>query len=126
VAFIKLWPAEGQKALLVAEIIERFREEFENVHTDAVAGQEHVGAMITATLRFSDAIPGKQERLESLRSVQSQAVLVSFGDCPELVVSVCVRSGSELFIDSPKALHGDARPLVERAAHALDYVLFRG
>ena len=82
--------------------------------------------MIAATLRFSDALPGKQERLAWLRSVQNEAVYVSFGDELGLVASCCVKPDSELFFDSPDEIHGLARPLLERAASALGYTVFEG
>jgi hypothetical protein len=38
----------------------------------------------------------------------------------------CVIPDSELFFDSPEEIDGPARPLVERAASALGYVVFDG
>jgi hypothetical protein len=82
--------------------------------------------MIAVTLQFSDDLPGKQERLAWLQSVQEEAVYVSFGDELGLVASCCVMPDSGLFFDSPDELNGPARPLVERAADALGYTVFEG
>lgn len=125
-AFIKLLPREGHKALPVKDAIRRLRDEFDVVDADPDAGQDHVAGMIAATLRFSDSLPGKQERLAWLQSVQKDAVYVSFGDDLGLVASCCVKPDSELFFDSPDEIHGDARPLIERAASALGYTVFEG
>jgi hypothetical protein len=75
-AFIKLFPSEERGALPVADVIRRLRDEFVVVNADPEAGQDHVAGMIVATLRFSDSVPGKQERLEWLQSVQDAAVHV--------------------------------------------------
>jgi hypothetical protein len=123
-AFIKLFPPEGCDALPVNEVIRHLRDEFNVVDADPDAGQDHVAGMIAATLRFSDSLPGKQERLSWLQSVQNDAVFVSFGDDLALVASCCVEPGSELFFDSPDEIHGSARPLLERAAKALGYTVF--
>jgi hypothetical protein len=125
-AFIKLFPPERGDALPVKEIIRRLWDEFEVVDADPNAGQDHVAGMIAATLRFSDALPGKQERLEWLQSVQKDAVYVSFGDDLGLVASCCVKPDSELFFDSPDEIDGPARPLLDRAALALGYTVFEG
>jgi hypothetical protein len=82
--------------------------------------------MIAVTLQFSDDLPGKQERLAWLQSVQEEAVYVSFGDELGLLASCCVLSGSELLFGSPDEVNGPARPLVERAASALGYTVFEG
>lgn len=94
-AFIKLSPPEGRDALLVKEVVRRLRDEFEVVDTDPDAGQDHVAGMIAATLGFLDSLPGKQERLAWLQSIQNDAVFVSFGDDLGLVASCCVQPGSE-------------------------------
>ena len=125
-AFTKLFPPESRDALPVAEIIKRLRGEFQVVHADRDQGQDHVAAMIAATLRFSDVVPGKQERLARLQSIQQAAVYVSFGDDLGLVASCCVMPDSALFFDSPDEVSGAARPLLERAASALGYTLFDG
>lgn len=122
-AFVKLLPPEGHDALPVSEVIERLRDEFAVVDVDADAGQDHVAGMIAATLRFSDAIPGKQERLAWFQTIQSDAVMVSFGDDLGLVAMCCVMPRSELFFDNTDEIEGPARPLVERAAVALNYTV---
>jgi hypothetical protein len=126
VAFIKLYPPEHSAALPVHEVIERLQDEFEVVDADRDEGQDHVARIIAATLRFSDAIPGKQERLAWLQSVQDAAVYVSFGDDFDTLASCCVMPDSELFFDSGDELRGPARLLVERAAAALGYTLYEG
>jgi hypothetical protein len=123
-AFIKLFPPEGRDALPVKKVIRRLRDEFDVVDADPDAGQDHVAGMIAAALRFSDSLPGKQQRLAWLQSVQNDAVYVSFGDDLALVASCCVMPGSELFFDDPDAIHGPARPLIERAAAALGYTVY--
>ena len=123
-AFIKLFPPEGCNALPVNDVIRRLRDEFDVVDADADAGQDHVAGMIAAVLQVSDSVPGKQERLEWLQSVQNDSVYVSFGDDLGLVATCCVRPDSELFFDSPDEIHGPARPLLERAATALSYTVF--
>jgi hypothetical protein len=126
VAFIKLYPPEDGEALPVREVLERLRAEFEIVDADADEGQDHVAGMIAATLRFSDAIPGKQERVAWLQSVQGAAVFVSFGDDLGTLASCCVMPDSALFFDGRDELKGVARPIVERAAAALGYTLHEG
>jgi hypothetical protein len=96
------------------------------VDEDPDAGQDHVAGMIAATLRFSDALPGKQERLAWFQSVQDAAVMVSFGDGLEPVACCCVMPDKELFFDSPDEIDGPARALVERAAAALGYTVYDG
>ena len=82
--------------------------------------------MIAAILGFSDALPGKQERVAWFLSIRDAAVQVSFGDDLGTVASCCVTPDSELFFGSPDEVDGPARSLVERAASALDYTLFEG
>jgi hypothetical protein len=89
-AFIKLFSPEGHDALKVDDVIRRLRDEFEVVDVDVDAGQDHVAGMIAATLRVSDLLPGQQERLAWLQSVQKDAVYVSFGDDLGLLASCCV------------------------------------
>lgn len=125
-AFIKLFPPEGRDPLSVDEITERLRDEFDEFTADADEGQDHVAGMIAAILRFSDAVPGKQEELEWLQSIQDEAVYVSFGDELSVIASCCVMPESELFFGSPDEVDGDARPLVERAADVLGYAVFEG
>jgi hypothetical protein len=125
-AFTKLFPPEGRDALPVTGVIARLQDEFKIVNADPDEGQDHVAGMIAATLRFSDAVPGKQERLAWFQSVQQSAVYVKFGDELSLLASCCVTPDSALFFDSPEELHGPARPLLERAASTLGYTLFDG
>ena len=125
-AFVKLLPPEDGDALPVADVIRRLEDEFAEVHADPDAGQDHVAGMIAATLRFSDRVPGKQERLAWFQSVQDAAVQVSFGDDLGNVASCCVMPDSELFFGSPDEVDGPARPLVERAAAALGYRVYPG
>ena len=82
--------------------------------------------MIAAILGFSDSIPGKQERLAWLQSIQEAAVYVYFGDDLNTMAGCCLKPDTELFFDSPDEIHGPARPLVERAAAALGYTLYPG
>jgi hypothetical protein len=125
-AFIKLRPFEGRSALSVADVTHRLTTEFAVVDVDPEEGRAHVAGMLTATLRFSDAVPGKQGQLEWLRSVQDSAVHVFFGDDATTLAGCCVMPDSELFFGSPDEVDGAARSLVERAAVALGYSLFQG
>jgi hypothetical protein len=125
-AFVKLFPPEGRDALPVSDVIRRLEDEFAVVETDSDEGQDHVAGMIAATLRFSDLLPGKHDRLTWLQSIQNDAVYVSFGDDQSMVASCCVKPGSELFFDSPDEIHGPARTLLERAALALGYTVYDG
>lgn len=123
-AFIKLFPPEGRAALSIAEVMERLRDEFDVVLADPDEGQDHVAGMIAVTLQFSDELPGKQERLEWLQSVQNDAVSVTFGDDLGLLANCCLMTDSELFFGNPVEVDGDARPLVDRAAAVLGYTIF--
>jgi hypothetical protein len=125
-AFVKLFPPKGSDALPIADVIHRLEDEFSIVDADPEKGQDHVADMIVATLRFSDAIPSKQEQVARLQSAQGGAVYVSFGDQRSTMARCCVIPDSELFFDSPEEIDGPARPLVERAASALGYVVFDG
>lgn len=125
-AFIKLFPPHGLEPHSVAQIIELLANEFEEFESDAEAGRDHVGGMLTATLRFPDSLPGKQERLASLRSVQNEAVMVAFGDGSDAVAQTCIMPDSELFFGLPDAIDGAARKLVDRAAAVLGYEIFAG
>lgn len=125
-AFVKLLPPEGGDALPVADVVRRLEDEFAVVDADPHAGQDHVAGMIAATLRFSNDLPGKQERLVWFQLVQDAAVMVSFGDDQGLVASCCVMPESELLFGSPDEVDGPARPLVERAASALGYEMYEG
>ena len=82
--------------------------------------------MIAATLRFPDDLPGKQERLAWFRAIQTDSVLVTFGDDIELVATCCVMPESELFFDRADEIDGPARPLLERAAAVLNYTVSNG
>lgn len=123
-AFIKLIPREGCDALSVKEVVRRLRDEFGVFTADPDAGQDHVAGMIAATLRFSDSLPGKQERLAWLQSTQHDAVYVTFGDEPGTVASCCVLPGSELFFGNPDEIIGPARSLLDKAATALGYTVY--
>jgi len=123
-AFIKLFPPGGGAALSIAEVMERLRDEFDVVLADPDEGQDHVAGMIAVTLQFSDELPGKQERLEWLQSVQNDAVSVTFGDDLGLLANCCLMTDSELFFGNPVEVDGDARPLVDRAAAVLGYTIF--
>jgi hypothetical protein len=125
-AFVKLLPPENGDALPVDDVIRRLQDEFNLVDVDPDAGQDHVSAMIAATLRFSDVVPGKQERIKWFQSVQDAAILVTFGDDLHTVASTCVMPHSELFFGSADEVDGPAHPLVERAAVALGYRLRKG
>ncbi|HEY2909830.1 MAG TPA: hypothetical protein VGI99_06265 [Gemmataceae bacterium] len=125
-AFVKLLPPEGRDALPVKEVLRRLRDEFDVVDCDPDAGQDHVAGMIHATLRFSDSLPGKQEQLAWLQSVQNEAVFISFGDDLSLLASCCVKPDSDLFFDGADEIDGPARPLLERAATALGYTVYDG
>ena len=125
-AFIKLLPPEGGEALPVGDIIRRLEDEFAVVEADPDAGQDHVAGMIAATLRFSDKLPGKQERLAWFQAVKASAVYVTFGDDDGPAASCCVMRDAELFFGSPDEVDGPARPLVERAALALGYEVYPG
>jgi hypothetical protein len=125
-AFLKLFPRKGCNALSVSDVIRLLCDEFAFVDADPDGGKDHVSGMIAAISRFSDSVPGKQEQLAWLISVQDSAVYVSFGDDPDLTASCCLMPGKELFFDSRDEIHGPARTLVERAASALGYKLFEG
>jgi hypothetical protein len=125
-AFVKLFPPEGQDALPVKDVVRRLKDEFAVVDADPGAGQDHVAGMIAATLRFSDELPGKQGRLAWFQSVQKDAVFVSFGDDLSTMAGCCVMPGSELFFGCREEVDGPARPLVERAALALAYTVYNG
>jgi hypothetical protein len=125
-AFIKLFPPEGGKALAVPDIIRRLRDKFAIVDTDPEKGRSYVAKMIAATERFSDAVPHKQKQLKRLRSIQNAAVYVRFGDAREVMASCCLVPDSDLFFSNPDQMHGPGRPLVERCAAALGYQLSEG
>ena len=126
-AFIKLIPRQDRDNLPVDQVIGRLQGEFNIVNVDSDEGQNHVAGMIAAVLRVSDDVPGKQTQLAWLQTVQETAVYVSFGDDSlGPAASCCVMSDSDLFFDSPDEIHGDARPLVERAASVLDYTVYEG
>jgi hypothetical protein len=123
-AHIRLWPYNN-RFLPVASVLERLRAEFQVVNADAARGQASVVKWIELTQRFADAIriPGKDERLALLQSVQVAAVYVSFGDSLELLASCYVMPGVALFFESTDEVSGPARRLVERAGITLGYRL---
>lgn len=125
-AFIKLLPPEGSEPHSVARIIELLANDFEEFESDAEAGRDHVGGMLAATLRFPDSLPGKQERLAWLRSVQNEVVMVAFRDGSDAVAQTCVMPNSELLFGDCDAVDGSARKLVDRAAMVLKYDVFKG
>ncbi len=125
-AFIKLWPPEDCDPLPVAEIVARLQDEFAIVDVDPEAGRDHVGDVITATLRFPDSVPWKVDRIAHLRSIQEAAAYVVFGDDPVVTVGCCLLPSEDLFFGSPDALDGGGRSLVERAAEVLGYTLQPG
>ena len=125
-AFIKLFPYQGAQYLDSHDIIERLRDEFKYVDVDTERGRDHVAGMIAATRRFSEAMPGKQDRIAALQAAQDYAVYVCFGDDPSVSAACCIMPESELFFGSPDEVDGDARPLVERCAGALNYEVFPG
>jgi hypothetical protein len=107
-AFVRLFPPGGGDALPAAEVIRRLRDEVGVVDADPGAGRDHVAGVVVATLRFSDSIPGKRERLAWLRSVRHAAVYVSFGDDLGPVAGRCVMPASELFFGGPDEVNGAA------------------
>src|SRR5688572_1661091 len=115
-AFIRLAPPEGSPWLDTNAILDHLRREFAVVNADPAGGRDYVGRMIAATEKFSDRIPGKQERLTELRRCQSGAVKVSFGDESDNLASVCLMPETELFFGTLEEVDGPARPLVERCA----------
>ena len=125
-AFIKLIPRKGRKCLPVNSIVRLFKDEFAIVDLDRDEGQNHVAGMIAATLRFSDSLPFKQEQLTRLQSIQPTAVYVTFGDNLDVTTSCCLMADSELFFDNPDELDGPAREIIERAAKAIEYTVYRG
>ena len=125
-AFIKLFPREGSDYLPVEEVIERLRSEFDYVEIDEEEGRDHVGGMIAATLRFSDELPWKQERLKTLQKLQRHSVYIFFGDHSEAIAAFCFMPDSEMFFGSPEEVDGAARIIVTRAAQVLKYELFEG
>jgi len=125
-AFIKLWPPEGRDPLPVAEIVARLQDEFAVVDVDPEAGRDHVGDMITATLRFPDSLPWKADRIAHLQSIQDAVVYVVFGDDTLVTAGCCLLPNEELFFGNPDEVDGEARSLVERAAEALGYSLDEG
>lgn len=108
------------------EVLDRMRTEFRFVDVDPDGGQDHVGDMIAATLRFSDALPHKQAQLADLQSVRDSAVYVTFRDSDDVEASCCLMRDRDLFFDSPDEIDGPARQLVERLAGALNYELYEG
>ncbi len=125
-AFLKLFPHEGRDALTVSDVIRRLNDEFLVVDTDRDGGRDHVAAMIATALGFSDELPGKQERIAWLQSVQDTAVYVLFGDDQITMAGCCIMADTALFFGSRDEVDGPARPLVERAASALGYTVFEG
>ncbi len=125
-AFVNLFPHEGHDWLPIDEVLDRLRTEFRIVDVDPDGGQDHVGDMIAATLRFSDALPHKQAQLATLQAVRDSAVYVTFGDSDDITASCCLMKDSALFFDSREEIDGPARPLVERLAGALNYELYDG
>jgi hypothetical protein len=125
-AFLKLFPYEGHDWLPMDEVLDRMRTEFRAVDVDPDAGQDHVGDMITATLRFSDTLSFKQAQLADLQSVRETAVWVTFRDSDDVEAACCLMSDRDLFFDSPDEINGPARKLVERLAGALNYELYEG
>jgi hypothetical protein len=125
-AFLKLFPFEGQDWLPIDEVLDRMRTEFRFLDVDSDGGQDHVGDMIAATLRFSDDLPHKQAQLADLQSVRDSAVYVTFGDSDDVVGSCCLMRERAVFFDNPDEINGPARKLVERLAGALNYELYNG
>jgi hypothetical protein len=125
-AYVKLLPPEGRDPLPAAEVIRRLRDEFAVVDADPDAGQDHVADLIVATLRLSATLPGGEERVAALRAAQQEAVYLIFGDDLRLTAECCVQPGWPLFFGRRDAMNGPARPLVERAAAALGYVVDEG
>ncbi len=125
-AFLKLIALETSGPLPVKDVVRRLTEEFHIVEVDEDGGQDHIASMIAATLRFSDELPGKQDQINRLLSLQETAVWVSFGDDLQVMTGTCVTTDPELFFGSRDDVDGPARPLVERAAVALGYELYEG
>jgi hypothetical protein len=125
-AFVKLVRPDGRDALPVADIIRRLRDEFEYVVADPEEGQDDVANVIAATLRMSAVWPGGEERVAALQAVQREAVYVWFGDDASLTAGCCLKPGWELLFGRGVEVDGPARPLVERAAVAIGYVVEDG
>jgi hypothetical protein len=123
-AFLKLFPFGGHDWLAINEVLDRMRTEFRFVNADPDGGQDHVGDVIAATLRFSDDLPHKQAQLADLQSVRDSAVYVTFRDSDDVAASCCLMNDCALFFDSADEIDGPARPLVERLAGALNYELY--
>ena len=125
-AFIRLSAPDDSQWLPTDVVVERLRREFGVVNPDHAAGRDYVGRMIAATEKFSDRIPGKQERLAELRRVHDAAVRVAFGDSGDNLAQVCLLPDTPLFFGTVEEVDGPARPLVDRCARVLGYELHEG
>jgi hypothetical protein len=122
-AHVNLVPPDGRDALLVADIIRRLRDEFHYLVADPEEGQDDVANIIAATLRLSAVWPGGEERVSELQEVQREAVYVRFGDHANLTAGCCLKPGWGLFFGRAIEVKGPARPLVDRVAAAIGYIV---
>ena len=125
-AFIKLIPPKDRGALPVDKIVNRLMHEFTFLDADKEAGQNHVDAKITLTLRMSDSVADKQERLEWYQSIRDSTVFVWFGEDMDRTASCCVMPDSELIFEVFDTVTDPKRLLLERTASVLNYTLLEG
>ena len=117
----RLLPPDDHPKLSAAEVVQRLREEFEHIETDAGEGQDQVGAMIETFVRLK----APQAILDWHVSVRDTAVHVWISDDPsdELAyVAFTAMDGGDVFIGYSSQQHEErARPIVERCQRALGF-----
>jgi hypothetical protein len=122
-----LGPKPGSPYHSPANVIDQLRAEFLRVTVNAQKGAENVGKTIAQLNRMKTLSPppASEEEIERLRSVQEQAVAVTFSDeaSPEYAyLEVTLTPGYALFFGYSSPEHQEAaRPLLERCASILGY-----
>ncbi len=131
----QLSPRNDSPHLTPTEILERLRDEFAYVNSDAKAGSDQVGDMLAHLRRMKANFEKRREpppmaaevehQISRLEAVRSEAISIVVIDDPlneDASFSCTVIPGDDLIVGYASAQHEQsATPLVKRAAEALSY-----
>lgn len=116
----RLEPRDGCDFLTCTRVIERLRDEFDNVDADADQGSDDVGDMIAKLIELK----APQSIIDDAMAGREQSFRVTIADGPgdDSYISFMLQPNTGPLIGYHSRQHEDtARAIVDRCASALDY-----